>query len=162
MDSTVSFPSFEEQTRLLHILCWLYCQWELLHMKGPQNWGHSGLGFQACCSFHRSQLEQAAGNAPGSQDSWALSTDDSPWPSVWDRYLDLFIHEVEIMPQAGKGVLTSTTYASHFSLRDEVRQKGSSIRWSMIHVQFRCPGSSDGEVFFSHCQCKKTKLLNLT
>lgn len=130
-------------------------------MKGPQNWGHSGLGFQAHCSFHRSQLEQAACNAPGSHDSCALPTDDSPWPSVWDRYLGLLIREVEIMLQAGKGVLTPDTYASNFRLRYEVRQKGSFIRWSTVHVQFRCPESSDGEVFFSHCQCKKTKLLIL-
>lgn len=132
-----------------------------LHMKGPQNWGHSGLGFQAHCSIHRSQLEQAACNAPGSQDSFALPTDGSPWPSVWDRYLGLLIREVEIMLQAGKGVLTPDIYTSNFRLRYEVRQKGSFIRWSTVHVQFRCPGSSDGEVFFFHCQCKKTKLLIL-
>lgn len=129
-----------------------------LHMKGPQNWGHSGLGCQAHCSFHQSQLEQAACNAPGSQDSWALSTDDSPPPSVWDCYLGLFIREAEIMLQAEKGVDTPTTYASNFRLRYEVRQKGSFIRWSTVRVQFRCPGSSDREVSFSHGQSKETKL----
>lgn len=130
-----------------------------LHGKGPQNGGRSGLGFQAHCSFHRSQLEQAACHAPGSQDSWALSTDDSPRPSVWDCYLGLFIREVEIMLQAGKGVVTPTTYASNFRLRYEVRQEGSFIRWSTVRVQFRCPGPSDGEFSFSHWQCKKTKVL---
>lgn len=153
-------PPFTEQISIAHsVLASLSIR--ALHMKGAQNWGHSGLGFQAHCSFHRSQLEQAACNAPGSQDSCALPTDDSPWPSVWDHYLGLLIREVEIMLQAGKGVLTPDTYASNFRLRYEVRQKGSFIRWSPVHVQFRCPGSSDGEVFFSHCQHKKTKLLSL-
>lgn len=160
-DSTASLPSFGEQTPLLHILRWLHCQQELLHMKGPRNWGRSGLRFQAHCSFHRSQLEQAVCNAPGIPGSWALSPDDSPRPSVWDRYLGLFIREAEIIPQAGKGACTPTTYASNFRLRYGVRQNGSFTRQSTVHVQFRRPGSSDGEVSFSHCQCKKKKLLIL-
>lgn len=67
-----------------------------------------------------------------------------------------------VHPWSGNNaVLTPSTYASHFRLRYEIRQKGSFLRWSTVHVRFRCPGPSDGEVSFSHYQCEKIKLLNL-